>query len=95
MNAEPWTISASMVISLLGTALAAVCVFILKRSLERLDKLDAEAVRKRELKELEERLTQDQQAMHEQSRSTMADIRNDIRELRTRIDGAFTRGGGR
>lgn len=98
---EPWTISVSAVIGWLGAALAGVTMFILKRSLDRLDKLEAEAVRKRELKELEESLRQDrlqdkqdQQQMHEQNRSTMADIRNDIRELRSRIDGAF-RGGGR
>lgn len=85
-------VSAGTVISVLATALCGVCVFLVKRTLDKVEQLDAEAVRKRELKELEERLAQDQREMHEQNRSTMADIRNDIRELRTRIDGAF-RGG--
>lgn len=87
-------VSAGTVISVLATALCGVCVFFVKRTLDKVEQLDAEAVRKRELKELEERLAQDQREMHEQNRSTMADIRNDIRELRTRIDGAF-RGSGR
>jgi Tfp pilus assembly protein PilO len=94
MNAEPWTISASMVISLLASALASICVYFVKRVLEKVEQLDAEAVRKRELKELEERLSLDQQEMHEQNRTLMGDIRSDIRELRARIDSTF-RGGGR
>lgn len=99
---EPWTLSAGTLISLLASALAGVCVYFLKRNLDKIEQLDAECVRKRELKELEERLlqdqerlSQDQREMHEQNKGTMGDIRNDIRELRTRVDGAFNRGGGR
>jgi hypothetical protein len=94
MNAEPWTISTATVISVLAAALASVCVYLVKRVLDKVEQLDAEAVRKRELKELEERLSLDQQEMHEQNRTMMGDIRSDIRELRTRLDSTF-RGGGR
>lgn len=90
-----WNLTASDVI----TGLLALCVGLLtffgKRYVDKLDSLDAEAVRKHELKELEERLGQDQREMHEQNRSTLADIRNDIRELRTRVDSAFNRGSNR
>ena len=95
MNEPAWTISTATVISLLAAALGAVCLFIVKKLFEKVEQLDAEAVRKRELKELEERLSQDQRKMHEQNSGTLGDIRNDIRDLRTRVDGAFNRGGGR
>lgn len=71
---DPWTISASTIISLLATALAGISVFIVKRSIDKLEKLDAEAVRKRELKELEERLTLDQREMHGENRTTMKEL---------------------
>ena len=89
---DPWTISASTIISLLATALAGISVFIVKRSIDKLEKLDAEAVRKRELKELEERLTLDQREMHGENRTTMSEIKTDIGRLTARIDAMFNRG---
>lgn len=90
---EPWTISTATVISLLATALAGICVFVVKRTLDKVEQLDAEAVRKRELKELEERLSQDQKEMHEQNRATLGSIRDDIGRMTARIDAMFNRSG--
>lgn len=85
-------ISAATVISLLATALAGISVFFVKRYIDKLEKLDAEAVRKRELKELEERLSQDQRGMHVENRATMSEIKTDIGRLTARIDAMFNRG---
>lgn len=96
MNGPSWIPEASTVIALLATALAGLSLYYVRTHvLDKLEKLDAEAVRKRELKELEERLTQDQQEMHAQNRELLSDIRSDIREMGKRIDNAFNRGGGR
>jgi hypothetical protein len=95
MNAEPWTISASMVISLLSAGFAGVCLFVLNYYREKLEKLDAEAVRKRELKELEERLSTDQREMHDQNIRASNDLKGDVNRLVNRIDAMFNRGGGR
>lgn len=92
---DPWTISTATVISLLATALAGICVFFVKRVLDKVELLDAEAVRKRELKELEERLSEDQRVMHGENRTTMGEIKTDIGRLTARIDAMFNRGGGR
>ncbi len=90
---DPWTISTAAVIAGLAAALAGVCVFLLKKSLEKIEQLDTQCVRKRELKELEERLEKNQREMHGENRATMGEIRSDIRELRNRVDGGFNRGG--
>jgi len=100
---SPWTISASTVISLLATALAGIAVFFVKRYSDKLEQLDAEAVRKRELKELEERLsenqheledrlTQSQREMHTQNSGMLSEIRADIGRMTARIDAMFHRG---
>lgn len=85
-------VSAGTVISVLATALCGVCVFFVKKYLDKVERLDAEAVRKRELKELEERLAQDQREMHEQNRSTLGEIKSDIGRMTARIDAMFNRG---
>jgi hypothetical protein len=90
---DAWTVSTATVVSLLATGLVGICMFVVKKLFDKVEMLDAEAVRKRDLKELEERLEQNQREMHEQNRITMGDIRGDIRELRNRVDGAFNRGG--
>jgi hypothetical protein len=90
---DAWTVSTATVVSLLATGLVGICMFVVKKLFDKVEMLDAEAVRKRDLKELEERLEQNQREMHEQNRTTMGDIRGDIRELRNRVDGAFNRGG--
>lgn len=86
-------VSAGTIISVLASALCGVCVFFVKKYLDKVEKLDAEAVRKRELKELEERLAQDQREMHEQNRSTLSEIRTDIGRMTSRIDAMFNRSG--
>jgi hypothetical protein len=91
---EAWTISTANLISLLATCLVGVCMFVVKKLFDKVELLDAEAVRKRDLKELEERLEQNQREMHGENRATMGEIRGDIRELRNRLmDGAPNRGG--
>lgn len=85
-------VSAGTVISILASALCGVCVFFVKKYLDKVERLDAEAVRKREIKELEERLAQDQREMHEQNRSTLTEIKTDIGRLTGRIDAMFNRG---
>lgn len=85
-------VSAGTVISILASALCGVCVFFVKKYLDKVERLDAEAVRKREIKELEERLAQDQREMHGENRATMSEIKNDIGRLTARIDAMFNRG---
>lgn len=85
-------VSAGTVISVLASALCGVCVFFVKKYLDKVERLDAEAVRKRELKELEERLAQDQREMFEQNRSTLGEIKTDIGRMTARIDAMFNRG---
>lgn len=85
---DPWMVSTATVISLLATALAGIAVFFAKRFVDKLERLDAEAVRKRELKELEERIAEDQKKqaesqrdMHEQNRAFLSEIKEDIRGI--------------
>ena len=85
-------ISAGTIISILASALCGVCVFFVKKYLDKVERLDAEAVRKREIKELEERLAQDQREMHGENRATMGEIKNDLGRLTARIDAMFNRG---
>lgn len=84
-------VSAGTIISILASTLCGVCVFFVKKYLDKVEKLDAEAVRKRELKELEDRLENNQREMHQQNSTTLSEIRSDIRG----IYGMLNRGGGR
>lgn len=97
---DEWHLTANTLISILSTSLAGVCVYILKRFAERLDKLDSEAVRKRELKELEERIEEARRWMHAQNQSKLDSIQSSVTGTNKRIDEMFVEiisrpGGGR
>jgi hypothetical protein len=83
---DPWTISTSTVISGLAAVLAAIAVFFAKRYLDKLEALDAEAVRKRELKELEERIEQGRRDMHLENQRKLDSIQTSITGTNQRLD---------
>jgi hypothetical protein len=83
---DPWTISTATVISLLATALAGVAMFFAKRYLDKVEALDAEAVRKRELKELEERIEQGRRDMHMENQRKLDSIQTSITGTNQRLD---------
>jgi hypothetical protein len=83
---DPWTISTATVISCLATALAAIAMFFAKRYLDKVEKLDAEAVRKRELKELEERIEQGRRDMHMENQRKLDSIQSSITGTNSRLD---------
>jgi len=86
MNDAPWTISTATVISVLAAALAGIAVFFAKRYLDKVEKLDAEAVRKRELKELEERIEQGRRDMHLENQRKLDSIQTSITGTNQRLD---------
>jgi len=86
MNDVPWTISTATVISGLAAALAGIAVFFAKRYLDKVERLDAEAVRKRELKELEERLERVRQDMHTENLRKLDSIHTIITGTNSRLD---------
>lgn len=86
MNDTPWTIATSTVISGLAAALAGIAVFFAKRYLDKVERLDAEAVRKRELKELEERIEQGRRDMHLENQRKLDSIQSSITGTNARLD---------
>lgn len=83
---EPWTISTATVISLLATALAGLAVFFAKRILDKVEQLDAEAVRKRELKELEESIEDGRREMHQENQRKLDSIQQSVTGTNKRLD---------
>jgi hypothetical protein len=67
------------------TGLLALCVGLLtffgKRYVDKLDALDAAAVRKHDLKELEERMTESRSDMHLQNQSQMREINDNVKDM--------------
>lgn len=100
MNEPAWTISTATVISLLASALAGVCVFVVKKLFDKVEQLDAEAVRKRELKELEERIEDGRQEMHRENQRKLDSIQQSVTGTNNRLDSVMMEimsrpGGGR
>jgi len=83
---DPWTISTATVISFLAAGLAGIAVFFAKRYLDKVERLDAEAVRKRELKELEERIEQGQRDMHMENQRKLDSLQSSITGTNSRLD---------
>jgi hypothetical protein len=86
MSDAPWTIATSTVISCLAAALAGIAMFFAKRYLDKVEKLDAEAVRKREIKELEERLEQVRREQHTENQRKLDSIQTSITGTNARLD---------
>ena len=61
-------------------------MFFAKRYLDKVEKLDAEAVRKRELKELEERIEQGRRDMHLENQRKLDSIQTSITGTNSRLD---------
>lgn len=79
-------ISAGTIISILASALCGVCVFFVRKYMEKLEKLDAEAVRKRELKELEERIEEGRREMHRENQRKLDSIQTSVTGTNQRLD---------
>lgn len=81
-----WTLTPSDVI----TGLLGVCVALLtffgKKYVDKLDMLDAEAVRKHDLKEIEERMEVRGDWMHEQNQKSLGDLNANVSNMGARID---------
>lgn len=86
MNDAPWTIATSTIISVLAASLAGIAVFFAKRYLDKVERLDAEAVRKREIKELEERLEQVRREQHVENQRKLDSIQMSITGTNARLD---------
>lgn len=78
--------SAGTVVSVLATLLCGVCVFFVKKYLDKVERLDAEAVRKRELKELEERIEQGRRDMHSENQRKLDSIQQSVSGTNKRMD---------
>lgn len=85
-NEPQWTVSAGTVISFLASAIAGISVFFTKRYIDKVDQLEAEAVRKRELKELEEKLTNDRREMHAENLRKLTSIETGLAQANQRMD---------
>lgn len=81
-----WHLTASEVISGLTAALVGVVVFYGRRHIAKLEELDAQAVRKRDLKELEERIEKMQESHHEENAGRLGRIENALDRTVERID---------
>lgn len=81
-----WNISPGDVI----TGLLALCVGLLtffgKRYMDKVDALDAVAVRKHDLKELEERMESTRRWMHEQNQNALKEINQNVKDGAARVD---------
>ena len=78
--------SAGTVVSVLASLLCGVCVFFVKKYLDKVERLDAEAVRKRELKELEERIEQGRRDMHSENQRKLDSIQLSVSGTNKRLD---------
>lgn len=78
--------SAGTVVSVLASLLCGVCVFFVKKYLDKVERLDAEAVRKRELKELEERIEQGRRDMHSENQRKLDSIQQSVSGTNKRLD---------
>lgn len=83
---DAWTISTANVISLLATGLVGICMYVVKKLFDKVELLDAEAVRKRELKELEERIEDGRREMHLENQRKLDSIQSSVTGTNKRLD---------
>jgi len=89
---DPETLWRALV--LLVSIVTGIIAWLGKRHIDRLDSLDREAVRHHDLKELEERLTEDRKTMHEENQRRFAEVREDIRSVNNSIERVLYHRGG-
>ena len=65
-----------------------------KRYVDRLESLDREAVRHHDLKELEERLSEDRERMHAENQRRFSEVREDIGRVNNSIERVLYHRGG-
>lgn len=94
-----WTLSPSDVITGLSVLSVGLLTYFGKKYVDKLEALDAEAVRKHDLKELEERMEASREWMHEQNQKSLGEINTTVTNTGARIDQLLrdmsNRGGGR
>lgn len=86
MNDPAWHLTASDVISGLTALLVAIIVFYGRKHIAKLEELDAQAVRKHDLKELEERMEESRRDMHSQNQSSLREINDNVKDTRRGLD---------
>lgn len=80
-----WTLDAGTVISLLATALAGISVFFVKRYVDKVERLEADAVRRDEIDQLRE----DMNARHAENTKKLDDIMDATSGTHRRIDDLY------
>lgn len=86
MNDPAWHLTASEVISGLTAILVGIVVFYGRKHIAKLEELDAQAVRKRDLKEFEDRFEKKIDDRHEDNAGRLDRIEGGIDRLSDRID---------
>lgn len=73
-------------ITALLTGFVGLLTYFGKKYVDKLDALDAAAVRKHDLKELEERMSETRSDMHLQNQTQMKEINENVKEMGKRFD---------
>ncbi len=94
-----WTLTPSGVITALLAVSVGLLAFFGRKYVEKLDALDAQAVRKHDLKEFEERMEESRRWMHEQNQHSLREINDSVKDTRKDLNtltrDIMNRGGGR